>query len=123
MWGTESLEMAEQSVDFPGGSDGKRIRLQCGRPGFDPCIGKVLWRRERLLTPVFLPGEFQGQRSLAGYSSWGCKESDTTKPLTEGSVNVQNHLGNHFGNTGLKLNICIIISFCLKEILSHVHEK
>ena len=79
MWGTENLEMAEQSVDFPGGSDGKRIRLQCGRPGFDPCIGKVLWRRERLLTPVFLPGEFQGQRSLAGYSPWGYKESDMTE--------------------------------------------
>ena len=30
-------------------------------------------------TPVFLPGESHGQRSLAGYSSWDCKESDTTK--------------------------------------------
>ena len=29
--------------------------------------------------PVFLPGEFHGQRSLAGYSPWGCKESDTTE--------------------------------------------
>ena len=32
-------------------------------------------------TPVFLPGESQGQRSLAGYSPWGCKESDTTERL------------------------------------------
>ena len=30
-------------------------------------------------SPVFLPGEFHGQRSLAGYSPWGCKESDTTE--------------------------------------------
>ena len=30
-------------------------------------------------TPVFLPGKPHGQRSLAGYSPWGCKESDTTK--------------------------------------------
>ena len=30
-------------------------------------------------TPVFLPGESHGQRSLAGYSSWGCKESDMTE--------------------------------------------
>ena len=29
-------------------------------------------------TPVFLPGEFYGQRSLVGYSPWGCKESNTT---------------------------------------------
>ena len=36
--------------------------LQCGRPGFDPWVGKILWRRERLPTPVFWPGEcfFQG---------------------------------------------------------------
>ena len=33
-------------------------------------------------TPAFLPGEFHGQRSLAGYSPWGCKESDTTKRLS-----------------------------------------
>ena len=33
-------------------------------------------------TPVFLPGEFHGQRNLAGYSPWGRKESDTTERLT-----------------------------------------
>ena len=33
-------------------------------------------------TPVFLPGEFHGQRSLAGYSPSGCKESDMTELLT-----------------------------------------
>ena len=37
------------------------------RPGFNPWVGKIPWRRERLHTPVFLPGEFHGQRSLAGY--------------------------------------------------------
>ena len=40
------------------------------------------WRRKWLPTPVFLPGEFNGQRSLAGYSPWGQKESDTTERLT-----------------------------------------
>ena len=35
-----------------------RIHLQCGRPGFDPWVGKILWRRERLPTPAFWPGEF-----------------------------------------------------------------
>ena len=33
-------------------------------------------------TPVFLPGEFHGLRSLAGYSPWSCKESDMTEQLT-----------------------------------------
>ena len=39
------------------------------------------WRRKWQPTPVFLPGEFHGQRSLVGYSPWGRKESDTTKQL------------------------------------------
>ena len=37
------------------------------------------WRRKWQPTPVFLPGEFHGQKSLAGYSPWGCKELDTTE--------------------------------------------
>ena len=43
------------------------------RLGCDPWVGKIPWRREWLLTPVFFPGEFHGQRSLAGYSPWGCR--------------------------------------------------
>ena len=54
-------------MDFP------VAQLQCRRPGFDPWVGRIPWRREWLLTPVFLPGESHGQRSLAGYSPWGCK--------------------------------------------------
>ena len=38
--------------------------------------------KEWQLAPVFLRGEFHGQRSLVGYSPWGCKESDTTERLT-----------------------------------------
>ena len=56
--------------------------LQCGRPGFDPWIGKIPWRRKWQPTPVFLPGEFHGQRSLVGYGPWGHKESDMTEWLT-----------------------------------------
>ena len=56
------------------------ICLQCRRPGFgfDPWVGKIPWRREWLPTPVFVPGEFHGQRSLAGYSPRGRKELDAT---------------------------------------------
>ena len=57
-------------------------RLQCRRLGFDPWVGKIPWRRERLPTPIFLLGELHGQRSLAGYSSWGLKEWDMTERLT-----------------------------------------
>ena len=49
---------------------------------FDPWVRKIPWRRECLLTPVFLPGEFHGQRSLAGYSPWGNKVWDMTERHT-----------------------------------------
>ena len=49
----------------------------CGRPGFDPWVGKIPRSREKLPTPVFWPGEFHGL-----YSPWGCKESDTNERLS-----------------------------------------
>ena len=39
------------------------------------------WRRKWQPTPVLLPGKFHGRRSLVGYSSWGCKELDTTERI------------------------------------------
>ena len=42
-------------------------------PGFNPWVWKILWSREWKPTPVFLPGESHGQRSLVGYSLWGCR--------------------------------------------------
>ena len=56
--------------------------LACRRPGFEPWVGKIPWRREWLPTPVLLPGDSHGQRSLVGYSLWGRRESDTTEQLT-----------------------------------------
>ena len=46
---------------------------------FHPLVRKIPWRRAWQPTPVFLPGKSHGQRSLAGYSPWGCKELDTTE--------------------------------------------
>ena len=45
-------------------------------------VRKIPWRRKWQPTPVFLPGESHGQRSLVGYSLWGLKESDTTEQLS-----------------------------------------
>ena len=70
---------------FPGGSDCKEPACQCRRHRrlrLDPWVGKIPWRREWQPTPVSLPGESHGQRSLAGYSLWGRKESDMTERLT-----------------------------------------
>ena len=59
-----------------------RILLQCRRHGFEPWVGKIPCRSKWQSIPVFLPGEFHGQRSLVGYSPWGCKELDRTEWLT-----------------------------------------
>ena len=63
-----------------GGSDG-RIRLQCGRPQFNPWVGKMPWRREWLLIPVFLPGEFHRQGTLRA-TVHGVPESNTAEGRT-----------------------------------------
>ena len=67
--------------DFPGGSDGKAFCLQSGRPGFDPWVGKILWRRKWQPTSVLLPGKSHGQRRRVGYSPLGPKDSDMTEQL------------------------------------------
>ena len=64
-------------MGFPGGSDSKESN-NAKDLGF-PWIGKIPWRREWLPTPVFLPGESHGQRSLMGYNPWAHKESDMTE--------------------------------------------
>ena len=62
---------------FSGGTSGKESACQCRRHKrlrLDPWVGKIPWRRACQPTPVFLPGESHGQRSLAGYCPQGSKE-------------------------------------------------
>ena len=67
---------------FPYGWEGEESACNAGDGSSNPRLGRFPWRRKWQPTPLFLPGEFHGQRSLAGHSSWGPKESDTTKQLT-----------------------------------------
>ena len=72
----ENREAGEIGLLHKGSTSGKEPGCQCRRckkSGFDPWIGKIPWRRVWQPTPVFLPGESHGQRSLAGYSPWGRK--------------------------------------------------
>ena len=65
-----------------GGASGKEPTCQCRRHKrcmFDLGIGKIPWRRAKQPTPIFLPGESHGQRTLVVYSPWGCKELDTAE--------------------------------------------
>ena len=52
---------------------GKESACQCRRCGFDPCIGKIPWRKTWESTSLFLPGKFHGERSLADCSPCGCQ--------------------------------------------------
>ena len=75
------LQSPSWPTGFPGGSgSGKESPCQFRRHGFNPWVRKIPWRRKWQSTPLFLPGKFHGQRSLAGYSPWGHKELDTTQP-------------------------------------------
>ena len=62
---------------FPG-KDGKESACNAGDLGSIPELGRLPGRRKWQPTPVFLPGEFDGQRRLVGYSPWCCKELDMT---------------------------------------------
>ena len=66
----------------PSGTRGKEFAFQSRRHKrrrFNPWVRKIPWSRKWQPTPVFLPGKSHGERSLAGYSPWGHKESDTTE--------------------------------------------
>ena len=69
-WPVEVLNLIDCYFGFPHSSVGKEL-LQCRRPGFNPWAGKIPWRRERLPTPVFWPGEFPGLYIVHGVGkSW-----------------------------------------------------
>ena len=75
---------SQRCMGFPGGPVDKEPACQCRRHrrlGLDPQIGKIPWRRAWQPTPIFLPGESLGQRSLVDYSSCCHRESDTTERL------------------------------------------
>ena len=75
-------EFTTLCMDDPGGASGKELACQYRKRKrwvFVTGVVKIPWRKAGQPTPVFLPGESHGQRSLTGCSLWGCKESDTTE--------------------------------------------
>ena len=74
-------------MGFPGGSDGKESTCNV-EAWFNPWVGMIPWRRAWQPTPVFLPGESPGHRSLEDYRSWGHRESDMTEQLSTASVSL-----------------------------------
>ena len=77
------------SFGLPQWLSGKKIHLQgwrYRRLGLDPWVREIPWRRGWQPTPVFLPGESHGQRSLTGYSLYSHKQTDTTETTEHISV-------------------------------------
>ena len=90
--------MPLESVGFPSGASGKEPACQCRRCkrcGFDPWVRKVSWKRKWQPTPVFLPGECHGQRSLAGCRPWHCKELNMTEYTAQQGSTAQSLLKCH----------------------------
>ena len=57
---------------------GKESACNAGDTGVNYWVRKIPWKKKWQPTPVLLPGKSHGQKSLEGYSPWGCKESSTT---------------------------------------------
>ena len=67
--------MLQGQKGLPRWLSGKESACQCRRYRLDPWVRKIPWRREWIPTPVFLPGESHGQRSLVGFETpQGLKE-------------------------------------------------
>ena len=92
----------------------QRICLQCRTPRFNLWVRKNSWRREWLPTPVFLPGESHGQRSLVGCSPCGHKESDTAERLT-----LSLHFQSHGRGPGQGFRPSTALSFSMKLPWAH----
>ena len=96
----------------------KKICLQLRRLRGSTSGQKIAWGREWQPTPGFVPGEFHGQRSLAGYSPWDHKESDMTEWLTT----FKPFMGHHWLNEWLHFSphyFFRITSFLENEIVAH----
>ena len=95
VWKSQTETKQKASRSLPGRllSSSTSLRLSegsqrcCRRCEFEPWAGKIPWRRKWQPTPVFLPGKSHGQRSLAGYSLWSCKELDKTWRLNNNNNN------------------------------------
>ena len=70
-----------QLLRLPWWLRGKESTYQCRRCGFSPWVEKIPGKGNGNPTPVLLPGESNGQRSLAAYSPWSSKELDMTEQL------------------------------------------
>ena len=106
-------------LDFPGSSDGKASVYQCGRPGFDPWIRTIPWRRKWQPTPVLLPRKSHGWRSLLQTTVHGVTKSQTR--LSDFTLSILYHyklaLRTAFAESSKFCKIVFLSSFILSYFL------
>ena len=104
------------------GAQWKRIHLQCRKRRLDPWARKISWRRKWQPTLVFLPGESQGQRSLAGHSPWGQEESDMTKQLKNNNPERKMLIYHSSQRLCIQMDVSFLFSFAfhLSSFLSYL---
>ena len=90
---------------------GKASACQCRTHRFNPCVGKILWRRKWQSTPVFLSGGFPGQRSLAGCKSMGSQR-------VEQDLAAKQQQSSHSGGCHIARNL-ITRAAALNENMGH----
>ena len=111
-WSHTESDMTGQLNDhkkrLPGGARGKESVCQCRRCkrcGFDPWVKKIPWSKKWHPTPVFLPGKFHGQRSVAGYSPMGLWR-------------VRHDWATEHTDTHICLCVCVCVCVCVHSVLS-----
>ena len=122
--------LPHHQLGLPRWLSGQEICLPSRRRMFDPWVRKIPWRRKWQHAPVFFPGKTHRQRSLAGYSPWGCKrvghdlvtKQQNSNQLEFSAIHVHiyihisretfitNHVQAHF------MNICSLILESFSEI-------
>ena len=100
-WGCKELDTSEP-LNWTGCPDGlhwwlrwQRICLQRRRPGFNPWVGRISWRRGWLPIPIFFPGEFHGQRSLVTLGSQRVGHNWATNTHTHTHLQWLGHTWDH----------------------------
>ena len=88
------------------------------RHRFDPCVGKISWRRAPQPTPIFLPGKSHGQKGLAGYSPWSHRELDMTEHTCTHSI-----ISRHFPYSLPQENFIYAFFSIVFQMLALLHHR
>ena len=118
------MRVSQMSLGFPVRLSGRELACQCRRLGFEPWVRKIPWRRNQLPTPIFLPGEFHGWRSLAGCIVHGVTKSQTRLSMRHTPYKWLSWVSQWWLTSAFVGKTCHLLSWSASSVLSlwsHVH--